>query len=190
MNNILIIAGPSAVGKTTLAHALLEGDFGFELVRSVTSRAPRGDVFDAEYIYASREEFWRLISCGEILEHTEYAGALYGTPKSEIERIHREGKTPLLILDLEGVHTVVNAKNSFRSCAIYVTAPMEVLDKRLSARYGRADAKLAGRMEQNRRDLARLEEIKSDFYAFVENAGDARESAEKIKKAFEGFCKN
>ncbi len=188
MNSILIIAGPSAVGKTTLAHALLKEDEKFELVRSVTSRPPRGDSFDREYIYLQNEELKQLIDNGGVLEHTEYAGALYGTPKSEIERILSAGKTPLLILDLDGVHSVVNAKNDFKACALYITAPMELLDKRLSERYGADTEKRDSRMAKNRADFLRLEEIKQDFYRFTENSGNAAESVAQIKKAFADFC--
>ncbi len=189
MRNILIIAGPSAVGKTTLAHALLKEDQSFELVRSVTSRPPRGDAFDAEYIYLTNEQFEELLLGGGVLEHTEYAGALYGTPRSEIERIQREGKTPLLILDLEGVHTVVNSENAFKSCALYIYAPPDVLDGRLRERYGNDIAKRDSRMAKNRADCLRLEEIKSDFYKFIENSGNVGKSVSEIKKAFAQFCK-
>ena len=57
--NILIIAGPSAVGKTTVAHRMLELDDRFEFVRSVTTRARRQDAFDNEYIYITDDEFIR-----------------------------------------------------------------------------------------------------------------------------------
>ncbi len=187
MNNILIIAGPSAVGKTTLAHALLREGRHFELVSSVTTRAPRADAYEGEYIYLTDSELRALIREGGVLEYTEYAGNLYGTPRAEIERIHREGRIPLLILDLEGVHTVVSREKGFGCCALYITAPMELLDRRLAERYGSDTAKRDSRMAQNRADLARLEEIKGDFYKFIENTGDIGGCVLQIKKAFTEF---
>ena len=99
MKNILIVAGPSAVGKTTVAHRMLELDSRFEFVRSVTTRPCRADQFDNEYIYITEEEFRHLINTDGVLEYTIYAGNYYGTPRSEIDRIISEGKIPLLILD-------------------------------------------------------------------------------------------
>ncbi len=189
MSNILIIAGLSAVGKTTLAHAFLEKNKGYELVRSATSRAPRSDGFDSEYIYLSDEEFKALLNSGGVIEHTEYAGALYGTPRSELERIQKDGKIPLLILDLEGVHTVVSSDIGAKACALYITAPMDILDKRLAERYGGDTEKRDRRMAKNREDHKRAEEIKTDFYRFIENIGDVRGSVREIEKAFAEFCK-
>jgi guanylate kinase len=188
MKKILILAGPSGVGKTTLAHALLKSSDRFELVRSVTSRSPRGDAYDAEYIYLSRAEMQRLIADGGVLEHTEYAGNLYGTPRSEIDRISAEGRTPLLILDLNGVHTVVNSTSDISSCAIYVSVPDSVLLERLSARYGTDSEKLNSRLEKNVLERAYFEEIKRDFFAVVENSGSVNECTDKILEVFNGFC--
>ena len=86
MDSILVLVGPSAVGKTTVMTRILEL-YGneFSPIRSATTRAPRGDSFDGEYIYLSREEFLSSVSRGELLEYMEYGGNLYGTPKSEVE---------------------------------------------------------------------------------------------------------
>lgn len=188
MNKILILAGPSGVGKTTLAHALLNSSDRFELVRSVTSRSPRGDAYDAEYIYLSRAEMQRLIADGGVLEHTEYAGNLYGTPRSEIDRISAEGRTPLLILDLNGVHTVVNSKSDIKPCALYLTVPEATLEERLAKRYGADKEKLLSRLNQNKLDLMEYEKIKADFFAAVENSGNIEKCADDVISEFNEFC--
>ena len=188
MKNILILAGPSGVGKTTLTHALLKASDRFELVRSVTTREPRGDSFDGEYIYITKEEFFRLRSQGGVLEYTEYAGNFYGTPLSEIERIIGEGRVPLLILDLNGVHTVVSSKGDINPCAVYLTVKEEELEARLRQRYGADTEKLSSRLDKNRLDKAEYESIKSDFFAVVENSGNVGKCAEDILDVFDRCC--
>ena len=191
MKEILVLAGPSAVGKTTVAsHLLASGEFS--LVRSVTTRAPRGDAFDSEYIYLSREKMQSLVKEGGVLEHTEYAGELYGTPTSEIDRIIAEGKHPLLILDLNGVASL-SKREDIRPCAVYIHAPLEVLEARLRARYLDpekgiiASDKLDSRLKKNREDYARIANNDLYFYAFIENVGTPDATAAAVKKEFSRF---
>ena len=100
MNRILVLAGPSAVGKTTVMKEILSHSSRFEFMRSATTRAPRSDGNDSEYVYLSKEEFKAQIVSGEMLEYTEFGGNFYGTPISELKRASALGKTPLLILDI------------------------------------------------------------------------------------------
>ena len=193
MKEILILAGPSAVGKTTVAHELMRGEIPFELVRSVTTRAPRGDSYDAEYIYLSNEEFLSLNSSGGVLEYTEYAGAFYGTPRSEIERILCAGRYPLLILDLEGVKSLAERAGDISPCALYLWDGIEVMDKRLESRYLGSSvseenlARLSSRKAQNRRDYAKIANYACHFYAFVENSQEISVTAVAVKSVFESF---
>ena len=191
MKEILVLAGPSAVGNTTVANILLESG-EFSLVRSVTTRAPRGDAFDAEYIYLTRDRVGELIRSGGLLEHTEYAGELYGTPVSEIDRIIGEGKHPLLILDLSGVASL-SEREDIRTCAVYIHAPLEVLEERLRIRYTDKESgiddseKLSSRIKKNREDYARIANNDLHFYAFIENVGTPDATAAAVKKEFSRF---
>ncbi|MGI8806123.1 MAG: guanylate kinase [Thermoleophilaceae bacterium] len=84
---VLVITGPSGVGKGTLIRALRERLPGLELSVSATTRAPRpGEVDDRDYHFLSREEFDRRLEAGDFLEHATYAGNRYGTPRSELSR--------------------------------------------------------------------------------------------------------
>lgn len=189
MKKLLIFAGLSAVGKTTLANYITERNSDFVLVRSATTRAPRGDGNDSEYLYLTKEKFNDLVKTGDMLEYTEYAGNFYGTPRSEIERIIGEGRAPLLILDLNGVHTVANSKSDISPCAVYLTAKEEELEARLRRRYGTDIEKLNSRLEKNISERAYFEEIKNDFFAVVESSGNVGKCAEKIALKFDCFCK-
>lgn len=190
MKNILIIAGPSAVGKTTLANALFAADPRFEFVRSVTTRSPRGDSFDDEYIYISDAEFRRLIDTAGVLEHTEYAGNLYGTPRSEIDRITSEGRIPLLVLDINGVASLFNNKGDINPCGVYVYDDLCVMEQRLCARYGGDCSKMASRIKQNRIDYARIPDFVPVFYAFVRNGITVEEGRDKVAEVFRNFENN
>ena len=194
MKNILIIAGPSAVGKTTVAHRMLELDSRFEFVRSVTTRPRRADQFDNEYIYISDEEFRHLIATAGVLEHTEYAGNFYGTPRSEIDRITSEGRIPLLILDINGVESLSKNKGDISPCGVYVYDDIEVMDERLRLRYGGDESRMASRVKQNRQDFCAMCDYVGYFYAFSKNSETVKEGAERLYGIFRNFengvCKN
>jgi guanylate kinase len=191
---LVIIAGPSAVGKTTIAHAILKLDPRFEFVRSVTTRAKRGDSFDDEYLYITREEFLALIPVRGVLEHTEYAGALYGTPRSEVERITREGRIPLLVLDTNGVESV-SAIDDIATCGVYIYDDINVMEERLYARFLGDNPTVEGlkkftsRKEQNIADYKRIYDFSPVFYDFIENDGTVEDAARKVVETYEDFSR-
>jgi guanylate kinase len=193
MKNILIVAGPSAVGKTTVAHRMLELDSRFEFVRSVTTRPCRADQFDNEYIYITEEEFRRLIDTAGVLEHTIYAGNYYGTPRSEIDRITSEGKIPLLILDINGVESLSKNKGDISPCGVYIYDDIDVMSERLYERYkDNLDAdnqrRLDSRRRQNVVDYSEMPDHEPYFYAFIRNCSSVDCCAEKVCSVFADFC--
>ena len=167
-------------------------DSRFSFLRSVTTRAPRGDGRDGEYLYLSREEFQAAVSRGEILEHTEYAGTLYGTPRSEVVRVTEAGRIPLLILDLEGVRSLSNAKGIVVA-AIYVYDALSVMDNRLYERFLKGSDKEENRLKYDNRisanlyDYGRITEYKDLFYAFVRNSDSISEVAARILSEYCDF---
>ena len=194
MKNILIIAGPSAVGKTTVAHRMLELDGRYEFVRSVTTRPCRGDQFNSEYIYITDEQFRELIANGGVLEHTEYAGSFYGTPRSEIDRITAEGKIPLLILDINGVSSLYNNKGDISPCGVYIYDDIDVMEQRLLERYEsdmdspETQRRYNSRLRQNIADYSTLPERQSVFYTFIRNCSSVDCCAKKVNEIFDSFC--
>lgn len=187
MDAILILVGPSAVGKTTVMTKILElYSSEFESVRSATTRAPRGDAFDGEYIYLSREDFLLSVERGDLLEYMEYGGNLYGTPKSEIIRILSEGKTPLLVLDMVGVESIKSKEYPFLTVAAYIYDTLDVLTERLSLRYlsDKNDrVNFDKRIRANIADYLSLPERETLFDIFIRNEG-VLSTAEKIVTDF------
>lgn len=189
MRKILVVAGASGVGKTTIVTRLLLKHPEFSLVRSATTRPPRGDGHDGEYIYTDRKGFLRLINDGAMLEHMEYGGNLYGTPRSEVERIFSEGKIPTLILDIEGVKSLRRGAFDLRSVIFYLYDDLEAVERRLYSRFvaeGLTEEKMRSfnkRMEANRRDYEALPGLKHLFDAVIKNIG-IDETAEQLVKSF------
>ena len=193
MKKCIILVGPSAVGKTTVAHAMLEMGDKYELVRSVTTREMRADSFGSEYIYISRDEFLHQIEVGGVLEHTEYAGQLYGTPRSEIDRITSEGRVPLLILDLNGANSLYNAEG-ISPCTVYLYDELDVMEERLKGRYisentSEADRqRYDSRTKQNLVDFSNMGEYESFIYSFVKNCETVECCAKKINEVYDEFA--
>lgn len=187
---ILVIAGASGVGKTTIAARLLSEYSEFGFVRSVTTRAPRGDGHDGEYIYKSREELLSLIEENALLEYMEYGENMYGTPAAELERIFGEGKIPLLILDIEGVKSLRKRKNDFLPIIIYIWESLDNIEKRLYLRdlgenpTAEKFLSFVKRKNANLRDYRNMPTIVDLFDAFVKNESLER-STLAIKKIFE-----
>ena len=194
-NCLLIIAGPSAIGKTTVAYKMIERDARYEFVRSVTTRPKRGDAYDAEYIYISTDEFRELISNGGVLEHTEYAGNYYGTPRSEVKRILAEGNIPLLVLDINGVENLVkSAGDDFSACGVYIYDSLNVAEQRLYDRFlgdnptPEGLSKFVGRKEKNLSDFLTLPDHCAAFFDFIHNSGTVDDATDSVVRSFRRFC--
>jgi guanylate kinase len=183
---VLIVAGPSGVGKTAVAKAIIDYDPSFTFLRSATTRPMRKDGNTDEYLHCTEEEFRGLISRGEMLEHMVYDGYMYGTPKSEVERAHSEGKTPLLVLDLNGVDSLYNSPVC-HTCAVFIYADESVVNTRLSTREGSTPDKVESRKLRNREDYDRLPSLAYAFYELIPNVGTLAECRDAVIKSFKGF---
>ena len=186
MRYALVLIGPSGVGKTSVANCLLSGSHGFSLVHSGTTRPKRGDGNDGEYIYYTREEFLQKIERGEVLEHTEFGGNLYGTPVDEVNQFFAEGKIPLLVLDMNGAESLYNGDFDFRPVIFYIYEDIKVIEERLIKREtenpsGKGMDALYRRLEHNKRDYRHLREVKRIFDAYIKNT--------KLSEAADEACR-
>jgi guanylate kinase len=162
---VLVITGPSGVGKGTLIRALRDRHPGLELSVSATTRPPRtGEVDGVDYHFLSPAEFDRRVADGEFVEHAEYAGHRYGTLRTELESRGAGGAPVVLEIDLQGARQVRTALPG--ATQVFVSPPsFDELRARLEGR-GTDDAdKVAERLA-----LAELEiAAEKEFHRVIVN---------------------
>ena len=104
---LIVISGPSSVGKDTLIKGLLELDHDLVYSVSGTTRTPRpGELPDKNYTFLTREQFEELVKKGAFLEHATYNGNLYGTFRDRVERARNDGRDVVLKIDVQGAEQV------------------------------------------------------------------------------------
>jgi guanylate kinase len=131
---LLVLSAPSGGGKSSIARNLLQGrdDLGYSV--SATTRPIReGERDGVDYYFLTREEFVRRTDAGEFLEWATYGSHLYGTLRSEIERIFARGRHAVLDIEIEGARQIrANFPNSLH---VFVLPPSaDVLVGRLTGR--------------------------------------------------------
>jgi guanylate kinase len=154
----LILSAPSGGGKTTIAKALLarRPDLGYSV--SCTTRAPRpGEVQRRDYYFMSRAEFIAQREKGAFAESAEVHGNLYGTLRSEIDRVLSGGKHVVMDIDVQGAVQFIRAFP--QTVTIFILPPSaEVLLERLKARKTESPAQLAARLQSALQELQQVGE--------------------------------
>jgi guanylate kinase len=150
---IVVISGPSGVGKGTVITGLRE-QRNFEFSISHTTRGQRpGEVDGVNYHYVSKAQFEQLLEAGKMLESTVYNGNYYGTSREAVECIVSEGKDVLLDIEVEG------GANIRRTCPeaveIFLMPPsFGELEQRLRGRGSEEEPVIQGRLAIAKREIA------------------------------------
>ncbi len=174
---VFVVTGPSGAGKGTLIQLVLPRFPELALAVSATTRAQRpGEVDGVHYWFLDREEFDRRVVAGEFLEWVDYVGNRYGTLHSEIDRLRGEGKAPLLELETDGALRVKARVPG--AVTIFVTAPVEELDRRLHERATESSGVIEERLATARRQLELQDEF--DYVVVNDDRGRAADALADI----------
>ncbi len=165
MAKVLVITGPSGVGKGTLIRGLLERLPQLELSVSATTRRPRpGERDGVDYHFLSDAEFDRRLGAADFVEHAEYSGHRYGTLRSELEQRLRRGIPVVLEIEVQGARQVRDAIEDAETVFIAPPSP-EALRTRLIGRGTDSGEAVEARMRTAKREL----EAQSEFGHVVVN---------------------
>lgn len=155
---MLVITGPSGVGKGTLIKRLLQEIPGSELSVSATTRAPRdGEVNGRDYHFLSETEFLTRVRAGEFVEHAEYAGNHYGTLRSELQR---PASLVVLEIDVQGARQIRETMPEAEQ--VFIAPPnfdVAELERRLIGRGAESAEQIERRLAVAREELGARDEF-------------------------------
>lgn len=162
VGRLVVLAGPSAVGKSTVVHRLREEIEDLYFSVSMTTRAPRpGERDGVDYFFVSPEEFQSKIDAGEMLEWADIHGGLQrsGTPAGPVEAALLAGRPVLVEVDLVGARNVASLKPE--SETVFLAPPSwEVLVERLTRRGTEPEDVITRRLETAKNELTAQHEFK------------------------------
>lgn len=153
---LIIMSGPSGVGKGTVRR-LVMADKSLNLAYSVsmTTRPRREhETPGVDYFYVTKEEFQKTLDEDGFLEHAQFVGNYYGTPKAYVEKLRNEGKNVLLEIEVEGAKQVISKCHGSDLVTIFLIPPsMEDLEQRIRKRGTESEEVIQQRLAKAQREL-------------------------------------
>lgn len=123
---LIVLSGPSGVGKGTVRKAIFDEHVDFEYSISMTSRNKReGEIDGIDYFFKTKDEFEKLIEEGELLEYAKYVDNYYGTPVKYVRETMDKGKDIFLEIEVQGAEQV---KNKIPEALFIFLAPPSIFD--------------------------------------------------------------
>jgi guanylate kinase len=153
---LIILSSPSGAGKSTLARRLMAWDPSIRFSVSATTRAPRpGEEDGREYFFRTREAFEEMVANGDMLEHAEVFGNLYGSPRAPVEEALSAGRDVMFDIDWQGGQQVRNSVLKGDVVSIFILPPsIAELDARLRGRGQDSAEVIAGRMAKSEAEIS------------------------------------
>jgi len=154
---LIVISGPSGIGKDTVVQGLKDRQCPFHFVITATSRAPRKNEVDGvDYFFYSKEKFEAMIEAGEFLEHAWVYSDHKGVPKSQVRQALDSGEDVIMRLDFQGAKTVREMCSD--AILIFLTAKTkEEWLQRLKSRRSEGDDELALRIRTAKHEYDSLD---------------------------------
>ncbi len=152
---LIILSGPSGVGKGTVLNLLLSRNPQIFPSVSATTRQPRdGEKDGVNYYFLSREEFEAKIAKGDMLEYASYNGNYYGTPADKVQEKLDAGMDVLLEIEVQGAQKIMSVRKDVIS--IFILPPsQEELERRLVGRKTEDEAAIRKRLEASAFELSK-----------------------------------
>jgi len=175
---LIILSGPSGVGKGTVREALFKDDsLNLAYSISMTTRQPRPKEREGiDYFFVSREEFENKIKNEELLEYAQFVGNYYGTPKSYVDELLEQGKNVVLEIEVQGALQVM--EKCKEALTIFLVPPsFEELERRIRGRRTEPEEVVKERLDKARKEIATKDE-----YKYVVENDDVELAKEKISQ--------
>jgi guanylate kinase len=153
---LLILSSPSGAGKSSLTRRLMAWDPTIRFSVSATTRAPRpGETDGREYHFRSREAFIEMVATGQMLEHAEVFGNLYGSPRGPVEAAMAAGCDTVFDVDWQGGQQIRNSALGGEVVSVFILPPsIAALETRLRTRAQDSDEVIAARMAKARDEIS------------------------------------
>ncbi len=156
---LVVISGPSGVGKDSVVQGLRQRDYPFHFVVTATSRPRRpAEVDGVDYIFVTKEEFERMIHDDELLEYAVVYGQYKGVPRQQVREALNSGLDVVMRLDVQGAMTIKRIVPDAVLIFLSTTSEAE-LEKRLRQRGGDTEAQIRRRLATTEEELALLGEF-------------------------------
>ena len=177
---LLVLSAPSGAGKTTLARKFLEKHPDFGVSVSYTTRKPRrGEKEGIHYYFTDPQTFQEMIARKEFVEWAHVHDDWYGTPLSEIQRLHGEGKGILFDIDIQGGVNIYKAYPD-RTLLVFILPPsMEELERRLRNRKTDDEKTIEKRLKNAQKEIS-IARDKYDYFLVNDDLEEALKELEMI----------